>query len=405
MKFGLIGKTLKHSYSKIIHEMFEAYSYDLLSMKEEEIPSFLENPEYSGFNVTIPYKKTIMPFCDFISDEAKKIGSVNTVIKKDGKLLGYNTDYAGFLAMTKRAEIDFSGKKVAILGSGGTYSTAYAVIGDLGAREIVSVSRCGEYNYENISMWCDAEIIVNTTPVGMFPNNGDSILNINDFKNLEGVIDVIYNPLKTRLVFDAEQKGIKATGGLYMLIFQAKEAFEIFTGNKLSDDITEKIYQKLLKDTQNIVLIGMPGCGKTTAGNFLSEYTHRKLLDTDALIEIKANMKPSEIIEKFGENHFRNIETECVKEAGKQTGKIISCGGGVVKRKENFYHLKQNGKIFFINRSINKLETVDRPLSKDMAALLKIEKERTPLYEALKDITIENNGDLSSFKDKLIAGL
>lgn len=405
MKFGLIGKTLKHSYSKIIHEKFGEYLYDLLSLEEESLPSFLESPEYSGFNITIPYKKTIIPFCDKISKEAEKIGSVNTVIKKDGKLLGFNTDYAGFLAMAKRTGIDFSGKKVAILGSGGTYSTAFAVTSDEGAREIVSVSRCGEFNYENISLWNDAEIIVNTTPVGMFPNNGDSIINIDDFKNLEGVIDVIYNPLKTKLVIDAEKKGIKSTGGLYMLIFQAKEAFEIFTGKNFPDEKTEEIFNSLTKDTENIVLVGMPGCGKSTAGKFLFEHTGKELLDTDSLIEEKFNMKPAEILNKYGEDYFRNIEAECVRDIGKLTGKIISCGGGIVKREENFYSLKQNGKIIYIKRDIKSLATDGRPLSSSLDALLKMEKERTPLYEALKDITIENNGDLSSFKDKLIAGL
>lgn len=405
MKFGLMGKTLKHSYSKIIHEKFGKYSYDLLSLEEDSIPSMLKNPEYSGFNITIPYKKTIIPFCDSISKEAEKIGSVNTVIKKDGRFLGYNTDYAGFLAMTKRADIDFSGKKVAILGSGGTYSTAFAVTSDEGAREIVSVSRYGEFNYENIHLWNDAEIIINTTPVGMFPNNGNSVVNIDDFKNLEGVIDVIYNPLKTKLIYDAEKRGIKAIGGLYMLVFQAKEAFEIFTGENFPDEKTEEIFNSLTKETENIVLVGMPGCGKSTAGKFLSEFTGKELLDTDTLIEEKHHMKPAEILKKYGEDQFRNIETECIKDAGKLTGKIISCGGGIVKREENFYPLKQNGKIIFIKRDLKNLATEGRPLSSSPDALLEMEKERMPLYEALKDITIENNKDFSSFKEKLIAGL
>ena len=402
MKFGLIGKTLKHSYSKIIHEKFCEYSYDLLSIEEDAIPSVLKNPEYSGFNITIPYKKTIIPFCDTISKEAEKIGSVNTVIKKDGRILGFNTDYAGFSAMVKRADIDFSEKKVAILGSGGTYSTAFAVASDLGAREIVSVSRNGEFNYENISLWNDAEILINTTPVGMFPNNGDSIINIDDFKNLQGVIDVIYNPLKTRLILDAEKKGIKATGGLYMLVFQAKEAFEIFTEKKFPDDKTEEIFHALTRDAQNIVFIGMPGCGKSTAGKLLSEYCNKDFLDTDALIEEKLNMKPAEIIKKYGEDYFRNIEAECVREAGKLTGKIISCGGGIVKREENFYSLKQNGKIIFIKRDLKSLATEGRPLSSSLDALLKMEKERTPLYEAFCDLKIENNCDINMFKKNLI---
>ena len=401
MKFGLIGKTLKHSYSKIIHEMLGRYTYDLVSMEEEEIAEFVKNPEYKGFNVTIPYKKTIIPFCAEISPEAEKIGSVNTVIKRDGKLFGYNTDYAGFLALSELAGINFCGKKVAILGSGGTYNTAYAVVGDNGAKEIVSVSRSGEFNYENIEKWNDCEILINTTPVGMYPKNGDSIVDIDDFKNLEGVIDVIYNPLKTKLVHDAEKKCLKAIGGLFMLVFQAKEAFEIFTGEKIPDEVTKKVYDTLIKDMTNIVFIGMPGSGKTTAGKFCTKYFEKELLDIDALIVEKAKMSIPEIFEKYGEDYFRDLESECACDAGKQTGKIISCGGGIIKREENLYPLAQNGKIVWIKRDLNSLATNGRPLSKDIEALQKMEKERTPLYEAFSDISIENNGDEESLYEKL----
>ena len=401
MKFGLIGKTLKHSYSKIIHEMFGSYSYDLVSIEEAKIQEFIKNPEYMGFNVTIPYKKTIMKFCDNISDEAKKIGSVNTVIKKDGKLFGYNTDYRGFLAMTKRGGIDLFDKTVAILGSGGTYNTAYAVAKDSGAKEIISVSRNGDFNYNNIEEWNNCEIIINTTPVGMYPNNGDSIIDLDEFKNLEGVIDVVYNPLKTKRVFEAEKRGLKAIGGLYMRVFQAKEAFEIFTGMKISDAKTNEVYNSLIQSIENIVFIGMPGSGKSTAGKFLSEFYGKELFDIDEKIEKKANMSIPEIFEKFGEDYFRDLETECVKEAGKLTGKIISCGGGVIKRDENLYHLAQNGKICWIKRDLNKLETKERPLSVDFEALLKMEKERMPQYQCFADVTIENDGNLSLFYDNL----
>lgn len=401
MKFGLIGKTLKHSYSKIIHEQFLEYKYDLVSIEEDEIQSFIENDEYKGFNVTIPYKKTIIPFCEAVSDEALKIGSVNTVIKKDGKLFGYNTDYAGFLKMANRANISFLGKKVAVLGSGGTYNTAFSVVQDNGAREIISVSRSGKYNYENINEWDDCEIIINTTPVGMYPNNGDSIIDIDNFKNLEGVIDVIYNPLKTKLVFEAEKRGIKAVGGLYMLVYQAKEAFEIFTGKKLSDEKVDLVYNSLVKNMENLVFIGMPGSGKSTAGEFCAKNYGRELLDIDEMIVKKAGMTIPEIFEKYGEDYFRDLETECAKEAGKQTGKIISCGGGIIKRKENLYPLAQNAKICWIKRDLSALATDGRPLSKDINALIQMEKERMPKYEAFKDLCIENNSDLDTFYKNL----
>lgn len=399
MKYGLIGKTLKHSYSKIIHEMFGEYSYDLVAMEENEISQFLKNDEYRGFNVTIPYKKTIIPYCDEISAEAKKIGSVNTVVKKDGKIFGYNTDYAGFLAMANRAGIEFHGKKIAILGSGGTYNTAFSVVRDKGAREIVSVSRNGEFNYQNINKWNDCEIIINTTPVGMYPDNGNSVICLDDFKCCEGVIDVIYNPLKTKLVHEAEKKGIKATGGLYMLVYQAKEAFEIFTGKKTAD--ADKVYQKLKKDMINVIFIGMPGSGKSTAGKLASEIFKRELLDIDAMIEEKAQMTIPEIFDKYGEDYFRNLETECAYEAGKLTGKVISCGGGIIKRKENLYPLAQNGEIFWIKRDLNLLATDGRPLSTDISTLKKMEVDRTPLYEKFADEVIENNSDINDLQEKI----
>lgn len=401
MKFGLIGRTLKHSYSKIIHEMFGAYSYDLVSMEEAEIQDFVKNPEYMGFNVTIPYKKTIIPFCESISNEAEKIGSVNTVIKKDGKLFGYNTDYAGFFALAKRGDIEFNDKRVAILGSGGTYKTAYAVVKDCGAKEIISVSRNGEFNYNNISEWNSCEIIINTTPVGMYPDNGESIIDLDDFKKLEGVIDVIYNPLKTKLVFEAQKRGIKAVGGLYMLVFQAKEAFEIFTGVKLSDDKTEEVYNCLISGMENKVLIGMPGCGKSTAGEFLAEFYKKELLDIDNMIVKKAGMSIPEIFKIFGEDYFRDLEAKCAKEAGSLTGKVISCGGGIIKKDENLYHLAQNGKIYWIKRDLKNLATDGRPLSSDYEALVKMEEERIPKYQTFADEIIENSSDLDSFYEEL----
>ena len=275
MKFALIGEKLSHSFSKTIHEAMGKYEYDLVPLKKDELETFIENPEYKGFNVTIPYKKDIMFLCDCLAPSAVKIGSVNTVIKRDGRLYGYNTDYDGFLALAKRNNIDFKNKKVAVLGSGGTSLTVKAVCSDLGAREIITVSRNGEYSYDNIFSWQDAEIIVNTTPVGMYPDNGKSLISLKDFPDCQGVLDVVYNPLKTKLVFEAEELNIPACGGLYMLVYQAKKAFEIFTGEELSDQKADEIYQNLLKSIQNIILIGMPGCGKSTLGKKIASSLKR----------------------------------------------------------------------------------------------------------------------------------
>lgn len=403
MKYGLIGKTLKHSYSKIIHEMFGKYIYDLVSLEENEIEAFSKNHEYAGFNVTIPYKKTIIPYCTEISEEAKKIGSVNTVIRKsDGLLYGFNTDYAGFAALSKRAGISFEGKKVAILGSGGTYNTAFCVVKDSGAKEIISVSRSGDFNYSNIDKWCDCEIIVNTTPVGMYPDNGNSVISLKNFKKCEGVIDVIYNPLDTRLVFEAKQNGIKATGGLYMLVYQAKEAFEIFTGKKIPDEVTEKVYKSLLDDMTNIVLIGMPGCGKSTLGKELSTRLGKELIDIDEMIIAKRDMSIPKIFEKYGEDNFRDTESECALIAGSNTKKIISCGGGIIKRPENLYALSQNGKIYYIKREIKELATEGRPLSTSIERLYEMEAERAPLYESFADFTVFNDSTIEKLADTVL---
>ncbi len=398
MKYGLIGKTLTHSYSKIIHEAMGEYSYDLVPLAESEVENFAKHGGYDGFNVTIPYKKTVIPLCKQISDSAKEIGSVNTVVRKNDGLYGYNTDYDGFLALSVKAGIDFLGKKVAILGTGGTYLTAKAVAKAQGAREIITVSRSGKFNYENISQWNDCEIIINTTPVGMFPRNGDRIVSLDDFKNCCGVIDVIYNPNKTPLIFDAETRKIPAAGGLYMLVYQAKCAFEIFTGKTLSHKRTEEIFHKIENDMKNIILIGMPGCGKSTIGKKIAEETGREFIDTDKEIEKKTNMTIPEIFDTYGENYFRNLEAEVALYCGSQSGKVIATGGGIVTVEKNLYSLKQNGTIYYIKRDLTRLATSGRPLSKDKSSLLKISKERAPLYEKFADKVIDNNGNIKNFK-------
>ncbi len=398
MKYALIGKTLKHSYSKIIHEAMGEYEYDLIELEENQIEDFALNCSYGGFNVTIPYKQTIMPFCDYISPQAKAIGSLNTILKKDGKLFGYNTDYDGFLALAKRAGIDFNGRKVAILGSGGTYLTAKAVVSDCHAREIVSVGTKKEFNYGNISTWNDCEIIINATPVGMFPHNGEGLISLDDFPNCRGVIDVIYNPQKTRLVFEAEKRGIPSIGGLYMLVYQAKRAFEIFLDKEFSPYKTEEIYNRLYKDMTNIILVGMPGSGKSTIGKKIANQTGREFIDTDEEIVKATGMTIPEIFERYGEEYFRNIESQVAMKCGSLSGKVIATGGGIVTRDENLYSLWQNGTVYHIKRDIAKLSMEGRPLSKDRERLLNMEKIRMPLYERFAHKVIDNNEDLSKFE-------
>ncbi|MBE7011586.1 MAG: hypothetical protein E7415_02815 [Ruminococcaceae bacterium] len=402
MKYALIGEKLSHSFSKIIHEAIGKYEYDLVSVPQGNLKDFVINNKYAGFNVTIPYKKDIMEFCDYISPSAKKIGCVNTVKKVDGKLFGYNTDYDGFDAMARKSNISFCGKKVAILGSGGTSLTVKAVVSDCGAEDIKFVSRSGKFNYENINEWKDCQIIVNTTPVGMFPCSGETPVNISDFPQCEGVLDVVYNPLTTKLVFDATQKGISSSNGLYMLVYQAKRAFEIFTDDTLSNDITNKIYVDLYKQMSNIILVGMPGCGKSTLGKKIAELTGKEFLDTDEEIVKAADMTIPEIFEKHGEAFFRQTESEIARKVGCLSGKVIATGGGIVLNKDNLYPLKQNGTIYYITRDISRLETAGRPLSKDLDTLKSIEIFRKPMYEKFADEIIDNNDNIETTVSKII---
>ncbi len=400
MKYTLIGKTLAHSYSKIIHSSFGEYEYDLTELNENQLEAFVSGCPYGGFNVTIPYKKAIMPYLEGISPEAEKIGCVNTVLNKNGRLYGFNTDYDGFLALSQRAGIDFNGKKVAILGSGGTCLTATAVARDNGAGEIITVGRSSEFNYGNIEKWNDCEIIVNTTPVGMFPHNGERLISLTDFPKCCGVLDVIYNPHKTPLVFQAENLNIPASGGLYMLIYQAVRAYEIWLGKKMPREKIDEVYKKLCRTTHNIILIGMPGSGKSVLGKKIALQTGREFIDTDTEIEKEANMSIPEIFEKYGEEHFRKIEAQIALKCGSLSGKVIATGGGIVTREENLYSLKQNGIIYQVLRDISRLSREGRPLSKDNAALLKMERERMPLYNKFADKTIDNNGKIEYFEFK-----
>ena len=380
MKYGLIGERLGHSYSKLIHERISDYTYELKPLRPDEIGRFIKEYDYKGLNVTIPYKQTVIPMLDEISPEAEKIGSVNTIVRRDNRLFGYNTDYAGFLYLANHAGISFAGRKVMILGTGGTSRTARAVAADNGSSEIVIVSRSGLVNYETVYDHGDAEIIINTTPVGMYPDSGGRILDLSRFPSLLGVLDVVYNPLRTNLILDAQGLGINACGGLPMLVQQAVAAAELFTGEKTEPGISRTVLRELYSGLQNIVLIGMPGAGKTTVGEALARKMGRNFVDIDAAAEAVENKKILEIFADSGEAYFRALEKSCIADAARDTGTVIATGGGAVLDPENMRALQRTGRVYFLDRSLELLPTDGRPLSTDKSAVRRLHDERYPLY-------------------------
>ena len=389
--YGLLGRKLGHSWSAPIHQELGCDSYRLIELEPEELESFLRQPGIGGLNVTIPYKKAVMAFCDVIDDTARAIGSVNTIVGRYGKLYGYNTDAAGFIWMAERAGISFEGKKVVILGSGGASVTAQTMTRLGGARQVVVISRSGEDNYENLSRHDDADIVVNTTPVGMYPHTGEAPVDLRAFPRCSGVLDVVYNPRRTALILQAEELGIPCSDGLPMLVRQAVAAEEHFFSRTIPDSENERILGKLRQEMTNIVLIGMPGSGKSSVGARLAELTGREAVDLDKLIVQKAGMSIPEIFAAQGEAAFRALEREVTTEAGKLSGKILLTGGGVVKDERNYAPLRQNGRIYHLLRDLELLPTEGRPLSQT-TKLTAMWEERRPMYERFRDAVIDNNG-------------
>ena len=386
---GLLGKTLGHSYSPLIHSYLGQYEYRLFEKQPHELEDFLKRGEFEGLNVTMPYKKDVIPYLDALSPIAARLGAVNTIVRREGKLIGHNTDYAGFLSMVHRSGLDPAAKKVLILGSGGASATAVAVMEDLGA-DVIVISRGGENNYNNLyTMHTDAAIIVNTTPVGMYPNTDVSPINIFEFPALEGVLDVIYNPTNTMLLQLAQESGVYGMSGLWMLVAQAKEASEWFQNCTIPDEKITQIHNLVRAQVENIVLIGMPGCGKTTVGKALADKLGRQFFDADAEIAKKANMSIPEIFAKEGEDGFRSREIKVLSELGKQSGLVIATGGGCVTQAVNHSNLHQNGRIFWLKRQISQLPTDGRPLSQK-GNLEEMYRIRKPLYEKFADVIIEN---------------
>ncbi len=405
MVYGLLGRTLRHSYSPQIHALLGDYEYRLFEVEPQDLEAFLKKREFGGINVTIPYKKDVLPYLSGISDNAKRIGAVNTIIvKEDGGLYGDNTDYDGFLCLVQKSGFQVKGKKALVLGTGGASLPISAVLSDLGAREVVFISRSGENNYQNLSRHADADLIVNTTPVGMYPNNLKAPLSLSEFPKLSGVLDIVYNPQKTKLILDAERLGIPAYSGLLMLVAQGKRAAELFLGHDIPDSETDRIFKKLSTEMQNIVLVGMPGCGKTTVGKALAEQLNRPFFDADEEILKRTGKSAEAWIEACGEAVFRQKETEVLESLCKQSGTVIATGGGAVTVPENADILRQNSIVFFINRDVSALPVEGRPLSK-ATALSEMYEVRLPLYRGVCDYEIAADDGVDAVVRRILEDL
>ena len=402
MRCALIGEKLSHSYSRLIHKKFGMYSYDLVELPSDNLKEFVEHGGYDAFNVTIPYKSAIIPYIDKVETLAMQIGAINTVCRLGGKTYGYNTDILGMAYMLKRAGIALGGKHVMIFGSGGTGKTAEMLAKKNGAASITVVSRSGSVNYKNFYELQQTQIIINTTPVGMYPYSDISLADLSKFRNLEAVADVIYNPMRTRLMLQARELNLKYAGGLYMLVAQAKYSMDIFVKNRHPDEIIEQVYKYLLSRIINIVLVGMPGSGKTSIGKAVARRERRRYVDSDAEIVASEGRAITEIFAEKGEEYFRKKEKQTLFLLGSQNGMVISTGGGAVLDRENYYSLKANGRIYYLEREITDLATRGRPLSTGTEALKKLLEQREPLYKAFADVTVENDGDFFSCVDKIL---
>lgn len=410
MKYGLIGEHLTHSYSCEIHAQIADYEYELHELAPSELGGFLTKREFNAINVTIPYKQDVIPYLDGISDTAKRIGAVNTIVNRGGKLYGDNTDFAGMLALSKHIGVDMKGKKVLILGTGGASKTGHALAEYMGAESVYYVSRSGKngsITYEQaVSEHSDAQVIINATPVGMFPKQGGRPIDISAFPKLEGVLDAIYNPLRTNLILDAQERGIPAEGGLYMLSAQAVHAAAVFQDIPLDESLVDKAFKSVKNDKQNIVLIGMPSSGKTTVGRILAEKCGKELADTDEYIVKKIGMPIADFFAKHGEAEFRKIEKETVAGLASTGGKIIATGGGAVLDAENVRALKQNGVLVFLDRRPeNLIATDDRPLASRRSALEKLYAERYDIYCAAAEVHIDANTTPGAEADAILKEL
>ena len=405
MRCGLIGEHLGHSFSGQIHAAIADYTYDLVELTPHQVGEFVKNGGYDAFNVTIPYKKTVMPFLDTISPEAERIGSVNTVVRRpDGRIDGYNTDYFGFDGMLTASGIEVKDAKVLVLGNGGASLTVCAVLRDRGARDILVFDIEGPNTYDTIGLHTDADVIVNATPVGMYPHNGKALIELSGFPRCRGVLDVIYNPARTALLLDAEARGIPHMNGLYMLVAQAVKAFEFFTGDPAEAGIIKAITRQIGAQTRNIILIGMPGCGKSTVGRALAAKTDRPFYDGDTAFTSMHGITPAEAIKTLGEERFREMEHEVLCELGKKSGTVIACGGGVVTKDYNYAPLHQNGVILYLRRELSRLATDGRPLSQRTSPEALYNARKTA-YERFADLVIDSTEVVEKTAEAMLAAL
>ncbi len=386
-KFGLLGRRLGHSWSPQIHALLCGYEYNLYETEPEDLPRFLAETELDGMNVTIPYKKDVVPFCAALSGAAKSIGSVNTLVRTPDGWYGDNTDYAGFIAMAQSCGVPVRGKKALVFGSGGASLAVIAALRDMGAGSVVNISRSGPDNYENLARHGDAQILVNATPLGMYPDTGAAPAGLSDFPACEAALDVVYNPVRTKFLLDAEARGIPRAGGLTMLAAQARRSAELFAGVSIPDGRVGEIVRTLERQMQNIILIGMPGCGKSTVGKLVAERLGRPFIDADDVVARQAGMSIPDIFRAEGEEGFRRRETETLAQLGKGSGAVISTGGGCVTVPENYPLLHQNGILIWIQRDISLLPADGRPLSQ-REPIQSLYARRRPQYEAFADLTV-----------------
>lgn len=396
---GLLGRKLGHSYSPQIHKALADYDYRLFEKEPEELEDFLRNGDFIGINVTVPYKKAVIPYLDELSPRAKRLGAVNTVVRRDGKLIGHNTDYFGFVSMLKKSGLNVAGKKVLVLGSGGASNTAVAAMEENGA-QVVIISRSGENNYDNLHLHKDAAVIVNATPVGMYPKVDESPVNLGLFPKLEGVLDCIYNPARTKLLLDAEKRSLIAENGLYMLVAQAVEASEWFQNTDIDKELIDSIYAALRRQMENIILIGMPGSGKSSVGKALAAKLGKTFFDADTVLEETYGRKITDIIPHDGEEAFRKMESKVLLDLCAKSSLVVATGGGCVTREENYDHLHRNGTIVRIVRDLDKLPTEGRPLS-HKGKLAQMAAVREPMYARFTDFTVDNNGRLEDTVNKI----
>lgn len=400
-KYGLIGRSLSHSVSPLIHKVMSGMDYRIFDIEKNSLSSLIKDSDAEGFNVTIPYKRDIIEYLDCLDPVSKKTGAVNTVVRREGKLFGFNTDYQGFIGLLNAEGIDPLGKKVAVLGSGATSSTVVCALKDLGASETVIVSRSGPVTYGDTDKFRDCRILVNTTPVGMYPDSDSCPSDLDVFESLEAVVDVVYNPLRTRLVLEAEKRRIKAAGGLKMLIFQAALSSYLFTGTEVPEERITNAYREVLKNNMSICLIGMPGSGKTVVGRELALRLNKKFYDLDEEFAEKYSTTPEKYIIIYGESDFREKESALIKELSEKKGIVLSSGGGAVETDENFFYLRKNSLVVYLTRDLHSLAVSGRPIS-ERTGIETLLKRREDKYKLFSDITSDNDSSVGDAAERII---